>query len=149
VRDGQLDAVKSVPGTGLVTTIDLPNPSNNIHLIDKADVGLRLARLVLHGQMGPLYRSSRISGSNMIVQFSHVDGGLVASGQNLNCFSIAGSDRHFVWALAKLKNDTVAVSSAQVPQPAAVRYAWADHPLGCNLFNRNGLPASPFRTDAW
>ncbi|MHC4627626.1 MAG: hypothetical protein ACYTDV_11645, partial [Planctomycetota bacterium] len=74
--------------------------------------------------------------------------GLVAKGDKLLGFAIAGADRNFVWADAKIVGDTVVVSSSQVESPAAVRYAWAPNPK-CNLYNAGGLPASPFRTDNW
>jgi sialate O-acetylesterase len=74
---------------------------------------------------------------------------MVKGGGDLKCFAIAGSDRKFVWAHATIEGDKVIVSSDVVPNPVAVRYAWADNPEGANLFNKQGLPASPFRTDAW
>jgi len=84
-----------------------------------------------------------------VVEFSHVGGGLMArDGGPLKGFAIAGEDKRFVWAEAKIEGDAVVVSSRQVKDPAAVRYAWANNP-DCNLVNRAGLPASPFRTDDW
>jgi sialate O-acetylesterase len=78
-----------------------------------------------------------------------VGGGLVANNGDLKRFAIAGQDHTFVWATAAIDGDTVLVSSPKVAQPVAVRYAWADNPDGCNLYNKDGLPASPFRTDDW
>ena len=82
----------------------------------------------------------------MRVSFEHAAGGLVAKGGRLNGFEIAGADGRFVWADATVEGDTVIVSSPEVKRPSAVRYGWADNP-DCNLYNRAGLPASPFRTD--
>jgi hypothetical protein len=76
------------------------------------------------------------------------DGGLVAKGGPLKWFAVAGADKKFVWADAKIEGDAVVVSSPKVPQPVAVRYAWADNPEGCNLYNGEDLPAAPFRTDS-
>jgi sialate O-acetylesterase len=91
----------------------------------------------------------RIDGSEIRVRFTHVGSGLEPSnGEQLRGFAIAGTDRKFHWASARIDGNTVVVSSRDVPSPVAVRYAWADSPL-CNLFNKEGLPASPFRTDDW
>jgi len=98
---------------------------------------------------GPLYKSMKVDRNSIILSFDHVGGGLVAKGDGqLKGFSIAGSDHKFVWADAKIDGNTVVVSSDKVPEPAAVRYAWADNPV-CNLYNQEDLPASPFRTDEW
>jgi sialate O-acetylesterase len=98
---------------------------------------------------GPLYESVNISGSEVHLQFSHVGSGLEARGETeLRGFAIAGTDRKFHWAQARIAGDTVIVSSPEVANPVAVRYAWGDSPI-CNLFNKDGLPASPFRTDDW
>jgi len=88
-------------------------------------------------------------GDKIILHFEYCDGGLIAKGgEPLKGFAIAGEDRKFVWADARIEGDTVVVSSSQVAEPLAVRYAWADNPV-CNLYNGAGLPASPFRTDTW
>ena len=98
---------------------------------------------------GPLYKLMEIKGNTAILHFDNVDGGLVAGGgEPLKGFAIAGQDKKFVWADAKIEGDTVVVSSEKVAEPAAVRYAWANNPV-CNLFNKAGLPASSFRTDTW
>jgi sialate O-acetylesterase len=81
--------------------------------------------------------------------FRHVGSGLVAKGDRLRHFALAGKDRMFHWADAAIEGSTVVVSSEAAPEPMAVRYAWADNPEGCNLFNKDGLPASPFRSDSW
>ncbi|NQU10204.1 sialate O-acetylesterase [bacterium] len=142
--------------TGQAVIIDL-GEATDIHPRNKQDVGKRLAlwaqakvyrRRVEYS--GPRYRSYRIDGNRVRLRFSHVGRGLVAQGGGpLQQFSIAGTDRKFVWANAKIEAESVVVWSDQVPRPVAVRYAWADNPDGCNLYGRAGLPASPFRTDDW
>lgn len=143
-----------VPNTGMATTIDI-GESNNIHPKDKQDVGERLglaARHIAYGEdlvwCGPIFGSAQVEGSHITVTFDHVGSGLVARDGELREFSIAGDDRQFSPARAEIKGDTVVVSSEVVPEPVAVRYAWTGDPQ-CNLYNREGLPASPFRTDDW
>jgi sialate O-acetylesterase len=143
------------PNTGMAITIDI-GEADNVHPRNKQDVGLRLALLALantYGRdvpcSGPLHKLATFEGPRVRLHFTHVAGGLVAKGGPLRHFAVAGADRHFVWADAAVDGDTVVVSSTQVPSPQAVRYAWADNPEGCNLFNQAGLPAAPFRTDDW
>jgi len=88
----------------------------------------------------------RVKGIQAILNFEHVDGGLVAQGGELKGFAICGPDKKFVWAHAEIQGDTVVVTSPQVSEPVAVRYGWSDFPV-VNLWNKSGLPASPFRTD--
>jgi sialate O-acetylesterase len=141
--------------TGMAVTIDIGD-ANNIHPKNKQEVGRRLALWALaktYGKnvvySGPLYRSFEQDGSKIILHFDHTDGGLIArDGGPLKGFAIAGQDQAFVWADAIVEGDTVVVSSERVAEPIAVRYAWADNPV-CNLYNKAGLPASPFRTDTW
>jgi sialate O-acetylesterase len=91
----------------------------------------------------------RIEGNKIILDFEHIGSGLVAGGgEPLKGFAVAGADHKFVWADAKIDGKTVVVSSTEVSEPAAVRYGWANNPI-CNLYNKEGLPASPFRTDDW
>ncbi|MBN2594485.1 MAG: hypothetical protein JXA81_13335, partial [Sedimentisphaerales bacterium] len=98
---------------------------------------------------GPIYKSMKVDGNSIVLSFDHAGGGLVAKGgEELKGFAIAGKDKKFIWADARINGDTVIVSSDKVSAPAAVRYAWADNPI-CNLYNAKGLPASPFRTDDW
>ena len=145
----------SLPNTGMAVTIDI-GEADDIHPRNKQDVGRRLAlaaRHVAYGETldysGPMYRSMTIEGSTIRLYFDHVDGGLTTrDNKPLQGFAIAGEDRKFVWADARIDGDTVVVFSDSVPNPAAVRYAWAINPV-CNLYNRAGLPASPFRTDSW
>ena len=89
----------------------------------------------------------KVQGSSIRISFTHVGGGLVAKGSDLKTLVIAGKDGKFVPATARIDHGTVLVSSPDVPEPAAVRYAWGNYPEGCNLYNSDGLPAAPFRTD--
>ena len=155
LREAQLLMLQHVPRTGLAVTIDVGDPKD-VHPHRKLEVGQRLA-LWAQGTIykepieysGPLYGSMRIEGSEIRVRFTHVGSGLeVHSGGELRGFAVAGADRKFHWAEARMDGDTVVISSRDVPSPVAVRYAWGDSPL-CNLFNKDGLPASPFRTDDW
>ncbi len=153
LREAQLQAL-SVPNTGMVVTTDVAEP-DDIHPRNKQAVGRRLALLALaqtYGRdvpcSGPLYRSMRVEDGAIRVFFDHADGGLVAQGGPLTHFAIAGADRVFTGAEARIEGETVIVSSPGVPEPAAVRFGWCNAPTP-NLFNRAGLPASPFRTDDW
>jgi sialate O-acetylesterase len=144
----------AVPNTGMAITIDV-GEADDIHPRNKQDVGKRLALWALgttYGKdivySGPLYKSMSKQDSKIKVTFDHVGGGLVAQGGKLKGFAIAGENREFVFADAQILGDTVVVSSPQVAAPVAVRYGWAQNP-DCNLFNKAGLPASPFRTDEW
>jgi len=154
LREGQLKTL-SVPNTGIAVAIDL-GEWNDIHPDNKKDVGVRLALSALkvaYGEKdviysGPVYQSSKIGGNKIIVTFNNVGSGLIANDdEELNRFAIAGDDKKFVWAKAKIEENTVVVWSDEVPNPKYVRYAWADNPDGANLYNKEGLPASPFRTD--
>ena len=146
--------LKSAANTAMAVAIDIGNP-NDIHPSNKQDVGLRLglaARAVAYGEdlvySGPMYQSMKVEGGKVRLTFTRVGGGLKARGDELTGFAIAGADRKFVWAKAVVDGDTVVVSSGEVAEPVAVRYAWAFNPA-CNLVNEEGLPASPFRTDDW
>jgi sialate O-acetylesterase len=152
VREGMLKTLR-LPNTGMAITIDVGD-ANNGHPVNKQAVGKRLALWALakvYGQggpsSGPIPVGQRIAGSEIVVSLEHCDGGLVSNGGEVKGFAIAGADKKWVKARAKISGDTVIVSSPDVPQPVAVRYAWADNP-DCNLYNGAGLPASPFRTDA-
>jgi sialate O-acetylesterase len=149
VREGQMHAISSIPKTGLVITVDLNNPGGDTHPVDKLEVGLRIARLVLHGQTGPIYSGSTTSKGGITVRFSHTESGLSAKAGSLRCFAIAGRDKKFVRANAQIEGDTVRITNPRISNPVSARYAWADYPRGCNLYNSLGLPASPFRTDTW
>lgn len=121
----------------------------------KEDVGRRLAQWALaktYGKdvvaCGPLYKSMKHVDGKIVIDFDYTAGKLVAKGDSLKGFAVAGEDKVFVWADAKIEGDKVVVSSPKVKSPVAVRYAWANNPE-CNLFSQAGLPASPFRTDDW
>ena len=138
--------------TGQAIAVDIGD-ANDIHPKNKQEVGRRLALLALANVYGktvpcrsPLYADFKIEDNRIRVDFKHAEG-LMAKGGELKRFEIAGADKKFVWANAKIDGESVVVSSEQVPQPKHVRYAWADNPDGCNLYNGAGLPASPFRTD--
>lgn len=141
--------------TGMAVTIDIGD-ANDIHPGNKQDVGNRLAlnaRHLVYGEKivysGPIYKSMKVEGNRIRLFFDHAQEGLMNKGADkLQGFAIAGADRKFVWADAMIDGKTVVVSSSQVAKPVAVRYAWAINPV-CNLYNRTGLPASPFRTDDW
>jgi len=169
VREAQRQAL-SVPNTAMASAIDLgiPTDPRDSHPPDKLDVALRLvlaARHVAYGEnivfSGPLYQSMKVEGNKVRLNFTQCGSGLALgsspynpAGQSippqikLNGFGIAGADRKFVWADAVIDGNSVVVSSAQVANPVAVRYDWAESPFG-NLYNKEKLPASPFRTDAW
>jgi sialate O-acetylesterase len=155
LREAQLMAVKQVPNTGLAITIDIGD-AKDLHPHRKMEVGERLAYWALGtvykepGEYsGPLYQSMRVERSTIRLHFTHSGSGLEArGGQDLQGFAIAGSDHKFHWAQATIDGESIVVESPDVPNPVAVRYAWGDSPR-CNLFNREGLPASPFRTDDW
>jgi sialate O-acetylesterase len=154
LREAQLFTQRSVPNTGLAVTVDV-GEAKNLHPPRKAEVGQRLALWALGTTYakkieysGPLYDSMKISGREIRIKFTHTGAGLEAQGGQLKGFAIAGADRKFHWADARIEHDTVIVSSSDVSAPVAVRYAWAGSPE-CNLYNKDGLPASPFRTDDW
>lgn len=153
LREAQLKAL-SIPNTAMTVNIDL-GEWNDIHPDNKKDVGERMALAALklaYGEdlvySGPLYKDHIIEGNKMIISFNHVGSGLVTDdGEPLSEFAIAGEDKKFVWANAKIEGDRVVVWSDQVPKPKYLRYAWADNPDNPNLYNKEGLPASPFRVE--
>lgn len=154
LRESQLQALNE-PGAGMAVAIDV-GEANDIHPRNKRDVGRRLAQWALHDTYGlapvpsgPLYSGMTIEGDRIRIQFRHIGGGLVARGGVLKTFVIAGSDRTFAAADARVEGRSIVVSNPEIAAPVAVRYAWADNPDGCNLYNADGLPASPFRTDVW
>ncbi len=155
LREAQFKTL-SLKNTGMSVNIDL-GEWNDIHPLNKKDVGFRLAlaaQKVAYGEnivgSGPLYQSHQKKGGKIVVSFTNCGGGLIAKGGNkLEYFTIAGADKKFVWADAKIKGNKVIVWNKEITKPVAVRYAWADNPEGANLYNKEGLPASPFRTDEW
>ncbi|SDI59063.1 sialate O-acetylesterase [Mucilaginibacter gossypii] len=153
LRAGQLEALE-VPNTGMAVTIDA-GEWNDIHPLNKKKVGERLARVaenVVYGKVnvvpsGPIYQSAKIEGNKIEIAFKNTGAGLIAEdGEELSQFAIAGADKKFVWAKALIKGDKILVWSDKIPAPLYVRYAWADNPDGANLYNKEGLPASPFQT---
>ncbi len=192
LREAQAMTAANVAKAGLALAIDIGD-ANNIHPTNKQDVGRRLALNALaieYGKdveySGPVYKSMTVDGDKAVLEFTHVGGGLVAKATDvkdapladseLKRFEVAGEDKKFHWAAAKIDGDKVVVSCPDVPHPVAVRYAWANNPTGCNLYNKNTtrkpssaqntlppenggktaenegeyyLPASPFRTDDW
>ena len=154
LREAQLLTAKTVRNTGLAVTIDVGDP-HNLHPPHKEEVGYRLAVWALGttyrrkiAYSGPLYDSMQIVGSEVKIHFLQSGTGLEGRDGALRGFSIAGADRKFHWANARIEGESIVVSSPEVMSPMAVRYAWAGSP-DCNLYNKQGLPASPFRTDDW
>jgi sialate O-acetylesterase len=154
LRDAQLHAAKVLPKVGLAVITDAGNETD-IHPAQKEVVGKRLAlsaRALAYGEkieyLGPLYKAAKFEGGKAVIRFDHVDGGLVAKGGELTGFTVAGPDKEFHPAKAVIQGDTVVVSSDEVSTPTAVRYGWVNFAKPTlNLFNKQGLPASPFRTD--
>jgi sialate O-acetylesterase len=154
VREQQAKILE-LKNTGMAVTIDIGDP-DNVHPKNKAPLGERLTAIALakvYGRKvpfsGPVYAGYAVEGDRVRLKFTHVDGGLVAKDGPLQWFEVAGEDKVFAPAAAVIEGDTVVVSSEKVPHPVAVRYAWANYPFGCNLYNKAGLPAAPFRTDDW
>ncbi|MGO9231637.1 MAG: sialate O-acetylesterase [Bryobacteraceae bacterium] len=154
VREGQA-AVLSLPNTGVAVTLDIGDP-NDVHPHNKEPLADRLVRIALanayHRKIeysGPTYESMTIEGSTIRLKFSNLGGGLIAKDGPLKWFQVAGADRKFVDAEARIDGETIVVSRGDVTVPQAVRYAWDNYPEGANLYNAAGLPAAPFRTDHW
>ena len=154
LREAQTLTSINLPKTGLGLAIDIGD-EKDIHPKNKQDVGLRLAlqaeKIAYNKDIpfsGPMFDSMTVEGANAHVKFKHVFGGLEAKGGDLKGFSVAGEDKKFHWATAKIDGETVVVSSDKVAKPVSVRYAWANNPE-CNLYNKAGLPTVPFRTDTW
>jgi sialate O-acetylesterase len=152
LREAQLLATRALPKVGMVVITDVGD-KDDIHPARKQPVGERLAllaRSIAYGEKivasGPVFRRLKIRRDQAIVEFDHTGGGLESRGGQLRGFTLAGEDQKFLPARAEIDGDRVVVSTPLVPDPVAVRYGWADYPI-VNLFNREGLPASPFRTD--
>lgn len=144
----------SVANTGEAVAIDIGEAAD-IHPRNKQDVGLRLAltaEKIAYGKnivaSGPVYASAKVESGKMVISFKNTGSGLREKNGALKGFAIAGADRRFVWADVKISGSKVIVSSPAVKSPVAVRYAWADNP-DADLYNKENLPASPFRTDDW
>jgi len=148
IREQQLKTL-ALRNTAMAVTIDIGDPGN-VHPTDKLDVGLRLAlaaRALSYGEdisySGPIFRQATPEGDSIRVWFEHHAKGLMTKGGELTGFEVAGEDGQFVPAKARIDGNTVLASSEAVPEPRFVRYGWANSPQ-CNLFNGEGLPASPF-----
>lgn len=157
LRESQSE-VLDLPNTAQAVIIDI-GEADDIHPRNKQDVGLRLslaARKLAYGEeeivySGPMYKEMKKDGQSIVLSFDHIGGGLLAKDKYgyLKGFTIAGADQKFVWAKAQIRGNQIVVWSDQVSNPAAVRYGWANNPDDANLYNKEGLPASPFRTDEW
>jgi sialate O-acetylesterase len=154
LRDAQAFTARTVTNCALAVTVDT-GEANNIHPQDKQIVGDRLALCALANEYGmkitsagPTFVSATSQAGALKLDFTNTDGGLVVKGGKLGEFSVAGKDHQWHWAEAKIQGDSVIVSSADVPDPIAARYAWQANPKA-TLFNGAGLPATPFRTDDW
>ncbi len=155
VRDAQLFTMQNIPNTGMAVINDIGN-LENIHPIKKQEVGRRLALWALAKTYGikdiyfsgPIYKSMEIKKRKIVLSFDNVGLGLMKKGKELKAFFIAGADQKFHKAIAKIVGETVVVSSKEVKNPIAIRFAFTDTALP-NLFNKSGLPASAFRTDDW
>lgn len=156
LREAQAMAL-ALPNTGMAVAHDL-GEWNDIHPLNKMDVGTRLAlvaqkvayndKSVVYS--GPVYQSMKVKNNQCSIHFTNIGTGLqVKNGGELSQFAIAGADRKFVWANARIEGDNVIVWSDVIDNPVAVRYAWSDNPEGANLYNKEGLPALAFRTDDW
>ncbi|HEX5397837.1 MAG TPA: hypothetical protein VFY06_02175, partial [Verrucomicrobiae bacterium] len=154
LREAQALAASTVPNCALAVTIDTGDP-NNIHPAEKQIVGERLAFCALaqhYGEKipyrGPMFKSLEHLPGALKLNFAHTDGGLVARGGQAEEFSVAGKDRQWHWADARIEGNAIVVSSPAVSDPVAARYAWQSFPEA-TLYNGAGLPAVPFRTDDW
>ncbi|HMJ65010.1 MAG TPA: 9-O-acetylesterase, partial [Candidatus Binatia bacterium] len=152
LREAQALATKTLPKVGMAVITDVGD-EKDIHPKKKEPVGARLAlaaRAIAYGEdivySGPTYKGMKVKDGKAVLSFDHVGGGLEARGGELKGFAIAGADKKFVWAKAEIQGDKIVVSNSEVSEPVAVRYGWADCPV-VNLWNKDGLPASPFRTD--
>ncbi|TVP49644.1 MAG: sialate O-acetylesterase [Mongoliibacter sp.] len=154
LREAQLQTL-NLPHTAMAITIDI-GEWNDIHPLNKKDVAYRLAILArknVYGEnelvsSGPIFRSYHKVKDKIILEFDHVgDGLIIQQGDKLKNFAIAGEDGKFIWADAKIENNHVVVWHRSIKNPTSLRYAWANNPEGINLYNKNGLPASPFRVD--
>ena len=156
LREAQTSTL-SLPNTGMAVTTDIGD-ANDIHPKDKQDVGKRLSAIALDNvyahtmeYSGPVFQSMKIDGNKITLTFTHVGDGLTVKDKYgyLKGFEVAGSDHHFHYAKAYIDGDKIIVFQEEVSSPIAVRYGWSDDALEANLFNKNGFPASSFRSDDW
>ena len=157
LREAQTNCLK-IPKTGMVVISDLVDDVNNVHPIDKVNVGLRLANLALsdcYGMAGlsykfPMYKSMKIEKDKIRIEFSNAGNGLICKDKTspVTEFYISGADRRFVPATAKIDRNSVIVSNKTVKNPVAVRFGFTNTAIS-NLFSKEGLPVNLFRTDHW
>jgi sialate O-acetylesterase len=167
LREAQRKSL-GIKHTGMAVIIDI-GQTNDIHPRNKQDVGWRLAQWALHQTYhrqdivpsGPLFKGHKVEANSIRLSFDSVGSGLIVGKKEgleptkevkagvLQRFAIAGADKKWHWAEATIDGDTVVVKSAEVTEPVAVRYAYSMNPAGANLYNKEGIPASPFRTDSW
>jgi sialate O-acetylesterase len=154
LREAQAMAL-SVPNTAMAVTIET-NSNTDLHPKEKKPIGIRVSLSVqkmIYAKkniaVGPVYKNSVVNGNKIIISFTEKSEGLKSGSPELKQFTIAGADKKFFYARAVIVGSTIEVSSSDVQSPVAVRYAWADNPMGANLYNTAGLPAAPFRTDNW
>ena len=164
VCDQQRITLSKTKNTGMAVLNDI-GEAKDIHPRNKVDAGIRLAQWALakdYGKTrvhsGPLYKSHKIAGNKIVISFDHIGSGLMVGHKNLldkakevdaplKRFQICGEDKQWKWADAKIVGDTVVVSHKAIDKPTAVRYAWSPNPQGANLYNKDGFPASLFKTD--
>jgi sialate O-acetylesterase len=150
-REAQ-EAALALKNTAMAVTIDI-GEWNDIHPLNKKDVGVRLAlaarKVAYHERKiqsaGPVIKSLKVKGNEMIITFKNAENGLKSGGEELHEFAVAGADAKFVWAKARIEGNKEIVSASEVQNPVSVRYAWADNPHRANLRNAEGLTAAPFR----
>ncbi len=156
LREAQTSTL-SLPNTGMAVTTDIGNPTD-IHPRNKQDVGKRLAAVALNKvyqqnnvYSGPMYKSMKVEGNNVRLSFNETGSGLMVKDKYgyVKGFEVAGEDKKFKYAKAWIDGNDIVVSADGISKPTSVRYAWADNPEDANLFNKEGFPASPFRTDTW
>jgi sialate O-acetylesterase len=153
IREAQLKTVQQIKNTALVVTMDVSE--SDVHYKNKQIIGERACSSALHlaygnktTSSGPVYKSMKIDGNEVVINFKNASPSLIFKGVKLKGFVISGPDKKFHFANARIDGNKIIVSSPDVQQPVAVRYGWADFPE-VNLFNKAGIPASPFRTDSW
>lgn len=153
LREAQTVALK-LPNTGMAVAIDIGD-AKDIHPKNKQAIGKRLYLAASHlvykktiVYSGPLYQAMNIKNNKIEISFTHIGKGLISNGNTLTAFEIAGIDKKFYWANAEIVGNKIVLNSKDVQKPIAARYAWSSNPAA-NLYNKDGLPAIPFRTDNW
>ena len=154
LREAQTKVAETVPACGMALAYDTGGPNGSLHPMNKQTIGARLALVALKDvynqavvSSGPVFENANFKKDCAIVKFKNIGGGLVSKNGDVKGFTIAGEDQRFVPAEAKIEGSSVVVKSSEVISPKAVRYGWADNPT-VTLYNREGLPAQPFRTDS-